>query len=795
MDIPRLRVLVVGSGGREHALAWKLSQSSSVDKIFVAPGNGGTEGHNVENVNIPVSKHEELVEYAKSHDVNLVVVGPEEPLVAGIEGKCRAAGIRCFGPSQRAARMEGSKAFSKAFMQKHGIPTATFQSFTDYESAKRYLDSLDHDVVIKADGLASGKGVVIPTSKVQAHAALKEIMVQRQFGDAGNKIVIEEFLEGEELSVLTFSDGYTIRSLPPAQDHKRLEVGDKGPNTGGMGAYAPTRTASKELMAKVDREIVQRTIDCMRRDGMPFVGMLFTGLMITKNGPKVLEYNVRGGDPETQTLLPLVSKETDLGRVMLACTEQWLDGVELQIDPGFATTVVACSGGYPNAYETGKAISLPERQPSVLIFHAGTVRVEDQLLTSGGRVIASTALGSTLEEAVEKANTEMAKIKFEGKHYRTDIAHRAFKFDAERGMTNGDAGITYSGAGVSIDAGNTLVSRIKAKVKSTARPGADADIGGFGGTFSLAQAGYNKQSPTLIGAIDGVGTKLKIAHAINKHDTVGIDLVAMNVNDLIVQGAEPLMFLDCYTCSILDVETAASFVTGVADGCKASNCALVGGETAEMPGLLQSTEYDAVGAAIGAVNTAAGKIILPDKQSMTEGDVLLGLASDGLHSNGFSLVRKIIEKERLSFEDPCPWMTETLLGEALLVPTRIYVRSLLEVVKQDLVKGMAHITGGGLTENVPRMIPAHLEAKINLSTWERPKVFKWLQDAGHVSQDEILRVLNNGIGMVLCVSKDSAVEVKQQLEILGEKVHRIGSLVNRLNDNGCTFEGEFCETG
>ena len=762
-------------------------QSPSVDLIHVAPGNGGTAQDNIMNVDIPVDDFAGLVAHAKKHGINLVVPGPEAPLVGGIQSFFQAVGIRCFGPSKAAARMEGSKTYSKDFMQRHGIPTAAFRNFTDYESARDYLDSVSHSVVIKADGLAAGKGVIIPTSKEEAQQALKEIMVDRQFGDAGDQVVIEEFLEGDELSILTFSDGYSIRSLPPAQDHKRALDGDQGPNTGGMGCYAPTRIASKELIAEIDFKIVQPTIDCMRRDGVPFVGMLFTGLMITKSGPKVLEYNVRGGDPETQTLLPLLSEDTDLARVMVACTEHWLDGVELKILPKFSATVVASAEGYPGSYAKNRPIRLEKTPKDTMVFHAGTSMSNKKLITTGGRVIAATATAETLEGAVEQAYEVMKTIHFDGMHFRKDIAHRAFRDATKRSRRESAAPMTYASAGVSIDAGNTLVSRIKAAVKSTSRPGGDAVIGGFGGAFNLPQAGYDARSPTVIGAIDGVGTKLKIACAMNKHDTVGIDLVAMNVNDLVVQGAEPLFFLDCYTCSNLDVDTAASFVGGVAEGCKMSNCALVGGETAEMPGLLTGNEYDAVGAAIGAVDTSAGKPILPDKASMVEGDVLLGLASSGVHSNGFSLVRKIIERKHLALTDSAPWDPETSIGLSLLTPTRIYVKPLLKVVKRDLVKGMSHITGGGLTENVPRMLPDHLTAEIDVSKWSRPKVFDWLQKSGKVGVEEMSRAFNNGLGMVLVVSDVAHGEVIRELEAQGETVHKIGKLVLREEDEGCVL--------
>ena len=352
-----------------------------------------------------------------------------------------------------------------------------------------YVDSVTHDIVIKADGLAAGKGVIIPTSKQEAHDALKQIMVAREFGSAGSQVVIEEFLEGEELSILSFSDGYTIRSLPPAQDHKRALDGDLGPNTGGMGCYAPTRVASKALIAQIDREIVQPTVDGMRNERLPFIGMLFTGLMITKTGPKVLEYNVRGGDPETQTLLPLLTNDTDLAEVMLACTEQWLSCVEVKIESQFAATVVACAEGYPSSYAKNRTITLKQPPKDALIFHAGTVKDGKNIVSMGGRVIAATAKADTLEDAVAKAYKAMGTINFEGMHFRKDIAHRAFARKADANGTK-EEGMTYASAGVSIEAGNNLVDKIKKLVRSTARPGADAEIGGFGGALNLSKAGY-----------------------------------------------------------------------------------------------------------------------------------------------------------------------------------------------------------------------------------------------------------------------------------------------------------------
>lgn len=341
------------------------------------------------------------------------------------------------------------------------------------------------------------------------------------------------------------------------------------------------------------------------------------------------------------------------------------------------------------------------------------------------------------------------------------------------------AAMTYADAGVSIDAGNELVKSIKAAVASTRRPGADAEIGGFGGALDLAAAGY-KEAPIIIQAIDGIGTKLKIAFAMNDFSTVGIDLVAMNVNDLVVQGAEPLTFMDYYACSTLNIPDAVSFVEGVARGCREAGCALVGGETAEMPGMYQDNEFDAGGAATGAIKR--GLKILPEKAAMKEGNVLLGLSSNGVHSNGFSLVRKIIERRGLQFSDNAPWDSSKTVGESLLTPTRIYVKPLLAAVEKDLLLGMAHITGGGLEDNIPRMLPKHLAAEVDASAWTVPAVLKWLKQAGNVSSREFARTWNTGLGMVIVVEESLVAEATKALEGAGEKVHRVGKLVTKKDE-------------
>lgn len=342
--------------------------------------------------------------------------------------------------------------------------------------------------------------------------------------------------------------------------------------------------------------------------------------------------------------------------------------------------------------------------------------------------------------------------------------------------------MTYADSGVDVDAGNALVNRIKAAVRSTRIPGADSEIGGFGGLFDLAAAGWT--NPLLVAGIDGVGTKLKIACALRKHHAVGIDLVAMSVNDLLAQGAAPLFFLDYYSTSRLDIAAAAEFVEGVADGCRRAGCALVGGETAEMPGMYQDSDYDAAGCAVGAVDRGH---VLPRLDAMVAGDVLVGLASDGVHSNGYSLIRKIVERAGLGWDAAAPWGGSSI-GEAFLVPTRIYVKPLLKVANKRLVKGMAHITGGGLTENIPRMLPPHLAAEVDVSTWELSPLFKWLKKTGNVASLEFARTWNTGLGFVVVVAEGDVQEVVGTLEAEGEKAVVVGKVVARTGD-GCVLKG------
>lgn len=418
-----LRVLVVGGGGREHALVWKISQSPRVKEIYCAPGNAGI-GELARCINIPAENIDELVEFALKNKIDLTVVGPEVPLTLGIVDKFVANGLKIFGPTQRAAEIEGSKAFSKELMAKYQIPTAKYQVFTGVQQAKDFIKELGVPCVVKADGLAAGKGVMVCLTLEEALKAVDDILIENKFGKAGSKVVVEEFLEGQEVSMLAFTDGKTVIPMVSAQDHKRVFDNDQGPNTGGMGAYSPAPVYTTQIHETVEKDILRATIDAMGGEGRPFKGVLYAGLMLTENGPKVLEFNARFGDPETQVVLPRL--KTDIVDIMEAVVAGELDKINVEWYEEAAVCVVMASGGYPEGYEKGKVITGLEKVPEdVLVFHAGTKKDKGQIVTNGGRVLGVTALGKDLQGAINKAYQGVEKIDFAGMHYRKDIGAKA----------------------------------------------------------------------------------------------------------------------------------------------------------------------------------------------------------------------------------------------------------------------------------------------------------------------------------------------------------------------------------
>ena len=431
-----MNILVIGSGGREHALAWKLAQSPKAQKVYVAPGNGGT-ARDPRLVNVPITDVKALADFAQNNKINLTVVGPEAPLAAGVVDEFRARGLRIFGPTQKAAQLESSKAFAKDFMKRHGIPTAFYETFTDATAAHAYVDKHGAPIVIKADGLAAGKGVIVAMTLAEAHEAVDWMLLDNRLGVQHNagvdgqatpRVVIEEFLQGEEASFIVLADGKNVNVLATSQDHKRLLDADAGPNTGGMGAYSPAPVVTPNVYAKTMHEIINPTLAGMAKDGIPFTGFLYAGLMIDANGnPKTLEFNCRMGDPETQPIM--MRLKSDLIDVFMAATDGTLDQVELQWDRRFALGVVMAAGGYPLDPKKGDVImGLPAEADDAMVFHAGTTMGDDgQVRTSGGRVLCVTALGESAKLAQQRAYDYMRGIQFDGMQFRTDIGWRAIK--------------------------------------------------------------------------------------------------------------------------------------------------------------------------------------------------------------------------------------------------------------------------------------------------------------------------------------------------------------------------------
>ena len=430
-----MKVLVIGGGGREHALAWKLSQSERIQKVYVAPGNGGT-ARDPSLVDVPITDVKALREWAQQEKIELTVVGPEAPLAAGVVDEFRAHGMRIFGPTQAAAQLESSKAFSKAFMHRHGIPTAIYETFTDPVQAHAYIDKMGAPIVVKADGLAAGKGVVVAMTAAEAHEAIHFMLLDNQLGVVHNagadgaavpRVVIEEFLQGEEASFIVLCDGQNVVALATSQDHKRLLDHDEGPNTGGMGAYSPAPVVTAQVHARAMREVIMPTIKGMEKDGIPYTGFLYAGLMIDAQGmPKTLEFNCRMGDPETQPIM--MRLKTDLVEVMLAATSGKLDTLELEWDRRPALGVVMAAAGYPMNPRKGDVITgLPKDEPDAMVFHAGTAAVNGQTVTSGGRVLCVTVLADSVKQAQQKAYEVAKGIQFDGQQYRKDIGYRAIK--------------------------------------------------------------------------------------------------------------------------------------------------------------------------------------------------------------------------------------------------------------------------------------------------------------------------------------------------------------------------------
>lgn len=749
-----MKVLILGSGGREHAIAWKICQSPQLTHLYIAPGNAGMAGLG-DLVPLAVDDGSEILAFAAREKIDLVIIGPEAALAAGVSDMLRAEGVAVFAPSQAAAQIETSKSFAKQFMKRHHIPTASFATFSNFEPACEYLRASRQPIVIKASGLAAGKGVVLPDTLEEGLSVLKEIMVDRKFGGAGEEIIIEERLQGEEVSLLAFCDAKTLAVMPPAQDHKRLLDRDEGPNTGGMGAYAPAPVLSASSINEITRTILQPTVDGLRSEGLPYVGVLYAGLILTPDGPKVLEFNARFGDPETQVILPLLN--SDLLDIFSACTRGQLDQVQVQWADRAAVCVVAVSEGYPARAKTGFPISgLDTPLANGIVFHAGTNRVDDQLVNAGGRVLGITGWDNNLRDAIDRTYQAVARISFQGMQFRKDIG--------QKGLRHLNLSSAYQAAGVDIDAGNRAVELMKDAVRSTYTPRVLAGIGSFGGLFDAANLG---EKPVLVASTDGVGTKVELAARLGRYRGVGQDIVNHCIDDILVQGAQPLFFLDYFATAKLNPEVVAEIVTGMAQACQAAGCVLLGGETAEMPGVYQSATFDVAGTIVGIVQRDQ---ILPDHPAMQAGDLLVGFTSSGPHTNGFSLIRKICEGQDLLNYRP---EINANLADALLAPHRSYLKLVRPV--RPYIKGLAHITGGGIFENIPRMLPEGLQARINRAAWPVTPLFSWLQTQGGIDPREMFRVFNMGIGLVAVINRADLDAVQA---LIAEPIWVVGELLN-----------------
>ena len=738
-----LNILVVGSGAREHALATKISESPRCANLHVTPGNAGTPGtrHNVVATDI-----NGIIALCNTNRVSLVVIGPEAPLAAGLVDALHAAGIAAFGPTQALARLESDKSYAREVAHLLNLPgphCATFKQ-GDETSALAWYTQFGADIVVKQSGLAGGKGVVVPNSANETTTAIREAIA---LGD----VVLEERLFGTECSLIALSDGSTSVAFPLAQDNKRIGEGDTGLNTGGMGAYAPAPVAfsADELHAM----FITPVINHFASAGTPFIGALFAGIMLTKDGPRLLEYNCRFGDPEAQVLLSLL--DSDIVELLLACTNGSLTSNHLVIRDGSALAVVLAAHNYPHPPRTGDIITnLPTTNPMSSVFHGGTEVVNGQLVTAGGRVLTCVGVGQTLDEARTHAYATASRISYDGVQLRRDIAWRA----------PGATITSYASTGVNIDEGTRAVDLIKASVAKTATSHVLRGVGAFGGALDVS---FIKEfdHPVLVGSTDGVGTKVELAARTGRIRGTGHDIVNHCVNDVLVQRAYPLFFLDYLASSHLNADNVAEVVGGMADACAAAGCVLLGGETAEMPGVYVDGAFDIAGTLVGV---AEREQLLP-LPTIAAGDVLIGVASNGPHTNGYSYLRKLfawipMESQPVPLDRP--------LVEALLEPHRNYLPVLKDALNTEHVKALVHITGGGLPENMPRVLPEGIGAIINLGSWPMPPLFQLVSELSTLDTDELYRTLNMGVGMVVIVAPEHVTAVQHSINeetwIIGE---------------------------
>ncbi|CAK9290292.1 unnamed protein product [Gordionus sp. m RMFG-2023] len=801
MSTLNLNILIIGNGAREQAITWKISQSPLINHIFIYSGNSGTHLlSNASNINEIFVSYDDLATFCINNNISYIIIGPEKPLADGFVDLLQTKyNIKCFGPCKVAARLEFEKSFAKEFMIKYKIPTADFKVFVDDNTAIDYIKSLQENcpLVIKADGLAGGKGVIITENKDDAIQSISQILIEKKFGSAGDKIVIEERLTGPEISSLAFVDGNTYAMMPPSQDHKRAYDNDLGPNTGGMGAYAPCPLGTPSIMRYIKANVFDKFMIGLKAENIHYVGVIYAGIMLTPQGPKVLEFNCRFGDPETQVLLPLL--KDDLLDIMIHCSEGKLEQI-LPItwaQDRFSLGIVVAAKGYPDKCQDLIVTKIPKTLPlSVqtpnyfkngdknrklhqLIFNAGTCYVDpsdlDTTHTNGaGRLFTVVGVANSLSLASILAYSLCDKFKIGDNgseyFYRRDIGASGLKIEKQNSMKGEAEHLnvdSYALSGVNIDKTDKFLGLIAPAMKTNYREEVIGGIGGFSALFDLKPLLEKYKDPVLVSSTDGVGSKLKIAiESGSGYKNLGIDLVAMTVNDILTSGAECLFFLDYISTACLDIVKSGQLIEGIMEGCKSAGCCLIGGETAEMPSLYHGLDFDIAGFGVGIVDR---NLLLPAKSAISSGQLVVGLASSGFHSNGFSLVRRVFVDEcGMDYGDPCPWDTEISLGEYLLTPTIIYnpfVSPLINDANSLLIKinAFAHITGGGLIDNIPRILPKNLTCTLDASKWRIPHCFSWIYKLGSLNLFDVSRVFNLGLGGILVVNSSDATLVQEHV--------------------------------